>query len=424
MMTRRRWIASLASSIWLVVAATPAVMWGRATEAPPPPGIEAGHTATGSSASMHVSSSWTQTPRVVLWFEEDTGPQPPRDTEPGVLLVFVRTGCPHCADAKLFLANYAKDHPELRIVYRRVDEDPGAAADLVAVYRELGVWPPGVPTFVMNGQVIVGFRDAEHTGPALRELIEAGLPPRDQVETTLFGTISASRLGLPLFTIALGLLDGFNPCAMWVLLFLLSLLVHLQSRARMALIAGVFVLVSGAVYYAFMAAWLNVFLVIGMSAALRWTLGGVALAIGGVNVKDFFAWGRGFSLSIPAMAKPGLYARARSVLSGDTLGASLLAVAALATVVNVVELLCTAGLPAIYTAVLTQQALNPFAYYGYLGLYILGYVADDTVMVATAVVALGSRKLTERGGRWLKLLSGIVMLALGLVLIAWPDWLL
>jgi hypothetical protein len=161
-----------------------------------------------------------------------------------------------------------------------------------------------------------------------------------------------------------------------------------------------------------------------MSAALRWTLGGVALAIGGVNVKDFFAWGRGFSLSIPASAKPGLYARARSVLSGDTLGASLLAVAALAAVVNVVELLCTAGLPAIYTAVLTQQALNPLAYYGYLGLYIIGYVADDTVMVATAVVALGSRKLTERGGRWLKLLSGMVMLALGAVLIVWPDWLL
>jgi glutaredoxin len=124
-----------------------------------------------------------------------TGPQPPY-AEPGVLVVFVRTGCPHCADAKVFLADYAKDHPELRIVYRPVDEDPRAAADLVAVYEELGVWPPGVPTFVMNGHVLVGFRDAEYTGPALRELIEAGLPARNQVETALFGTLSASRLGL------------------------------------------------------------------------------------------------------------------------------------------------------------------------------------------------------------------------------------
>jgi hypothetical protein len=360
--------------------------------------------------------------------DQRSGPQaatdPPPYDEPGVLFVFVRAGCPHCADAKAFLAGYMKEHPELRVVYRSVDEDPQAAADLVALYQELGMWPPGVPTFVMKGQVLVGFGDAEQTGPALRELIEAGLPPRDQVETALFGTLSASRLGLPAFTIALGLLDGFNPCAMWVLLFLLSLLVHLQNRARMALIAGIFVLTSGVVYYAFMAAWLNVFLVVGMSAALRWTLGGAALAIGGLNIKDFFAWGRGMSLSIPESAKPGLYARARSVLSANTLATSLAAVVALAAVVNVVELLCTAGLPAIYTAVLTQQNLPPLAHYGYLGLYILGYVADDAVMVATAVSALGSRRLSERGGRWLKLLSGVVMLTLGVVLVARPHWLL
>jgi glutaredoxin len=353
-----------------------------------------------------------------------TDTPPPSSPTPGVLVVFVRAGCPHCADAKVFLADYVKEHPRLRVVYRRIDDEPDAAADLVALYEELGMWPPGVPTFVMNGQVLVGFSDAEHTGPALRELIEAGMPPRDQVQTTLFGTLSASRLGLPLFTIVMGLLDGFNPCAMWVLLFLLSLLVHLQNRARMALIAGIFVLTSGLVYYAFMAAWLNIFLVVGMSAALRWTLGGVALAIGGLNIKDFFAWGQGFSLSIPAAAKPGLYARARSVLSANSLATSLVAVAALAAVVNVVELLCTAGLPAIYTAVLTQQDLSLLAHYGYLGLYILGYVADDSVMVATAVLALGSGKLSERGGRLLKLLSGVVMLTLGVVLVAWPDWLL
>jgi hypothetical protein len=211
---------------------------------------------------------------------------------------------------------------------------------------------------------------------------------------------------------------------MWVLLFLLSLLVRLQSRRRMALIAGTFVLVSGAVYYAFMAAWLNVFLLVGMSAGLRWILGGVALAIGGFNVKDFFAWGRGFSLSIPAAAKPGLYARARAVLSADALLPSLVAVAALAAAVNLVELLCTAGLPAVYTAVLTQHNLGAPAHYAYLGLYILGYVADDSVMVATAVVALSSRKLTERAGRSLKLLSGVAMLVLGAVILLRPQWLM
>lgn len=102
---------------------------------------------------------------------------------------------------------------------------------------------------------------------------------------------------------------------------------------------------------------------------------------------------------------------------------SLPAVALLAIVVNFVELLCTAGFPALYTAILTQQELTPVAYYGYLGLYSLGYIADDTVMVAVAVIALGNRKLSARGGRWLKLLSGLVMLGLGMVMLLQPHWL-
>ena len=236
--------------------------------------------------------------------------------------------------------------------------------------------------------------------------------------------MTATRLGLPLFTLALGLLDGFNPCAMWVLLFLLSLLVRLRDRRRMAVIAGTFVAVSGIVYYLFMAAWLNVFLAVGLSAGVRWTLATFALVIGAVNIKDFFAFERGLSFSIPAGAKPGIYARVRAILRAPSIGMSLVGVTALAILVNFVELLCTAGLPALYTAVLTQHELSAAGRYAYLALYIVGYIADDALMVTLAVVALGQRKLTETTGRWLKLVSGSVMLALGLVLALRPGWLM
>jgi glutaredoxin len=340
------------------------------------------------------------------------------------LEVFVRDGCPHCADAKVYLARLARELPQLRIVYRPVDADPAARDDLVQRSRQAGVWPPGVPTFVYRDRVLVGFDDARHSGPAIRALTGRSAPGTGVVDTELFGTISASRLGLPLFTLALGLLDGFNPCAMWVLLFLLSLLVRVRDRRRMALVAGTFVLVSGAVYYAFMAAWLNVFLAVGLSNPLRIGLAVLALGIGAINLKDFVAFRRGPSLSIPESAKPGLYARMRSVLRAEALPASLVAVAALAVAVNFVELLCTAGFPAIYTAVLTQQHLGTAAHYAYLGLYILAYIADDALMVAIAVTTLGSRKMTERTGRWLKLVSGVVMLGLGVALLLRPDLLI
>jgi len=387
-------------------------------------GLTQSFMALANSARRWLLPALTLLLAVLPMAGEGAQPAAPESMQ-GTLIVFVRDGCPHCAAAKTYLAGLAREQPDLRIVYRPVDRDPAAREALRELFRKENLGPPGVPTFVWDGKALVGFHSAETTGRDLLALIGPARqqPPKDQVETRLFGKLSASALGLPLFTLALGLLDGFNPCATWVLLFLLSLLVRLQDRRRMALVAGTFVLVSGAVYYAFMAAWLNIFLVVGMSDALRWTLGGVALVIGGINVKDFFALGAGPSLSIPAAAKPGLYARVRTVLRAEALPASLFAVAALAVVVNFIELLCTAGFPAIYTAVLTQQQLSPAAHYAYLGLYIVGYIADDTLMVAAAVIALGSHKLTERAGQWLKLLSGVVMLALGVVMLVRPEWL-
>jgi hypothetical protein len=327
-----------------------------------------------------------------------------------------------------------------------------------------GAWPPGVPAFAVDGRLLaMGFDDEARTGRAIVQKLDATVvanaiadaseaarrsasagagaeagriagagvnaappapTPVPSVDHALLGTLSASHLGLPLFTLALGLLDGFNPCAMWVLLFLLSVLVRLQDRRRMALIAGTFVFVSAAVYYAFMAAWLNIFLAVGLTKHVRWALGTVALVIGALNLKDAVAWGRGPSLAIPDRAKPGLVARMRRAMQAPGLPASMLAVAGLAVVVNFVELLCTAGLPAIFTAVLSQHELSTAQHHAYLGLYILGYIADDALMVGVAVVALSSGKLGERGGRWLKLASGAVMLGLGAVLLLRPQWLM
>jgi glutaredoxin len=366
---------------------------------------------------------------VLLIFQSSmvTGEATPPLAKENILEVFIRDGCPHCAKAKAFLIELRGERPWLQIIYRSVDHDENARDDLVQHSQRAGVWPPGVPSFLFRDQLLVGFDNADHMGSVLASLVDQAVEHKetkpDHIETTLFGTLSVSNLGLPLFTLAIGLLDGFNPCAMWVLLFLLSMLIHLQDRKKMALIAGTFVIVSGAVYYAFMAAWLNIFLWVGLSTAIRWTLGGMALAIGGLNVKDFIAWKQGFSLSIPDSAKPGVYARMRAILAEERTLPALTAVTILAVMVNFIELLCTAGFPAIYTAILTQQDLNPITYQAYLGLYILGYLADDALMVGMAVMALSSHKLTERAGRLLKLISGLVMLGLGGMLIFHPEWL-
>lgn len=257
---------------------------------------------------------------------------------------------------------------------------------------------------------------------AVEDGAEPATPPAgDEITLPLLGTVRASELGLPLFTLAVGLVDGFNPCAMWVLLFLLSILVNLQSRWKIMAVAGTFVVVSGMAYFAFMAAWLNVVALLGFERPIQVVLGSLALVIGSIHVKDFFAFKKGITLSIPESAKPGIAARVRRIVMAENVWGAILGAITLAVLVNTLELLCTAGLPALYTAILHHQGIEGWSRYGYLGLYNAAYMFDDTLMLLLVVITLDKTRLQEKHGRWLKLLSGAFVLALGLIMLIKPD---
>jgi len=340
------------------------------------------------------------------------------------IVLWGHPGCPHCRAAHVWLEELRTRRPELVIVEHDVSQDAEALAELRRQSAAAGLDRVGLPTWSVRGELLVGFGSRSTTGRKIEALLDARAPPaarESAIELPWFGRVSAGSVGLPLFTLAVGLVDGFNPCAMWVLLFLLALLVNVESRVRMLAVAGSFVLVSGLAYFAFMAAWLNAFLLVGVSRAVQVLLGSIALVVGTVHVKDCFAPGAGPSLGIPEAAKPGIYARVRAIVRAESLPAALLGATLLAVLVNAVELLCTAGLPALYTQVLAQQGVGAWARYGYLALYNAAYVLDDSIMVGIAVVTLGRRKLQQRAGRGLKLLSGTAIAVLGLLLIFAPQ---
>ena len=155
----------------------------------------------------------------------------------------------------------------------------------------------------------------------------------------------------------------------------------------------------------------------------RSVLGAIGVLAGAVNIKDFWAFKRGISLSIPETARPRLYERIRRILQAENMTAALLGTVAFAALVQAVELLCTAGLPALYTRVLSQQQLEWWASYGYLVLYNIAYMLDDVVVLAIGVITLSRYRLQEREGRWLKLVSGLVMAGVGMILVLKPEWL-
>jgi len=355
-----------------------------------------------------------------------------------VVTLFWGEGCPHCEREKIFLKKLQQQYPGLAVRDYEVWKNKENGALYRQVLRSSGIRQAGVPATVVGAAVFMGFNDQTRTaiGDAIARCLREGCPDgvaelhrqrlspdarqEEAMTLPLLGSVDPAKVSLPVFTVVIGALDSFNPCAFFVLLFLLSLLIHARSRARMFLIGGIFVLVSGLIYFLFMAAWLNIFLVIGQITAITVAGGIVALLIGGINMKDFFLFKQGFSLVIPDSAKPKLFERMRGLLRAPTLPAMLTGTVVLAVSANAYELLCTAGFPMVYTRVLTLHRLTTFQYYQYLVLYNIVYVVPLAVIVEIITVTLGARKLTEWQGRQLKLVSGLMMLTLGGVLIADP----
>jgi hypothetical protein len=364
------------------------------------------------------------------WFGTDT------EGETTVRLYFFWTEtCPHCRRARPFVEGLAKEFGWLDVYSLPLSEDrPNAVALFLRMTEALGQTSPGVPAFAYCGRMVIGFGDAETTGADLREALVAchdrmsrsvtptPAPPQAvPITLPLFGPTDPGTVSLPLFTVMIAAVDAFNPCAFFVLMFLMSLLVHARKRRRMAVIGGIFVLTSGLLYFAFMAAWLNVFLLIG---ELKWvtTLAALfALVLAAINIKDYFWFKRGVSLGIPETAKPSLFARMRTLAVAESWPVLLLGSVMLAVAANTYELLCTAGFPMLFTRVLTMHEVSDFARYLYLALYNVVYVIPLLGIATAFLIAFRSRKLQEREGRTLKLLSGLMMLGLGLALLLIPQ---
>ncbi len=352
------------------------------------------------------------------------------------LLFFHGRGCPHCEKERQFLDKLQRSHPALRIKAYEVWYDKQNAALLSSLLQARGMRLTGVPVTFIDREVYIGFspeianriiraveqcNDGHCTDPRAQGTKQSGATgTTGLLNIPLLGRLDARAASLPVITVVIAALDSVNPCAFFVLLTLLGLLSHARSRNKMLLVGGVFVFFSGFIYFLFMAAWLNLFLVMGRVALLTTIAGAVALVIAAINIKDFFAFRKGVSLTIPERAKPRLYERMRSLLRSASLPAVLFGAAALAIAANAYELLCTAGFPMVYTRILTLRNLPLVVYYLYLLAYAVIYVLPLFLIVTLFTVTLGGRKLTEQQGRALKLLSGMMMLGLGAVLVLQP----
>jgi len=337
-------------------------------------------------------------------------------------------GCSHCEKQEPFNEKLANTHPSIQIIEHDATTPAGSAL-LSDKLAELGIEDePDFPITIFGNQVFGGWESEETTGRAIEEALQqclagncpppAGEEPGDGIVLPFWGEIVPGDYSFPALAVILGLVDGFNPCAMWVLVYLISIIATLRDRKRIWLIVGSFVLASGVLYFLFMTAWLNAFLLIGYVKPVTIVIGLVALGGGILQIREVVETKGAIVCKVTdEESRKKTMTRIQKIVSSPITLGTVAGIIILAFAVNSIEFVCSAAVPAIFTHVLSLASLTTFQYYGYILLYVLFFMLDDLVIFGTAAFALTS-SLGERYAKYFRPVGATILIILGLLLLS------
>ena len=254
----------------------------------------------------------------------------------------------------------------------------------------------------------------------------------DEVNKTLkthliLKKINVKNVSLPIIAILLGLVDGFNPCAMWILIFLITMLFNMKDRKKMWILGLTFILTSGIVYLMFMLAWLNLATFISKIAFIRLLIAVIALVVGLINVYKYIDSLKKKDEGCDVVDKKDrkkIMEKIISITHEKKFIIALLGIMVLAASVNIIELMCSIGIPLLFTQILAMNNLSTFSYMIYMFIYIFFFLIDDIVIFVISMVTLKVTGLSTKYTKYSHLIGGIIMLIIGLLLIIKPELLM
>ena len=352
----------------------------------------------------------------------DTSP-PPETVE---LIIFHGDGCPHCARMLAFLDDLEARVPELTVVRYEVWYDQANQVIFLDTLAQLGEEPSAVPTVVLGGRVYVGYSDA------LADRIEtvvvdltAGIAPdaRDDfvIDVPFAGSVNVGSRSLVGATVLIAFVDGVNPCSLWVLSMLMALVVHSGSRSRVFAVGGLFLLITSLLYGLYMLGAYSTLSIVGRQTWIRIAVALVAGIFGAFHLKEHWT-SKGPSVTIAADRKPGIFRRMRVLADPNrSLPATLGGTAVLAVGVSLLETPCTAGLPLLWTNLLSDRGVPAAGAVVLFLLYLLVFLIDELVIFGVVVVTMRATKIQEHQGQLLQLIGGTLMVTLAVAMVAAPH---
>jgi len=243
------------------------------------------------------------------------------------------------------------------------------------------------------------------------------------LETYIFGKINLKNLSLPIATILIAFVDGFNPCAMWILIFLITMLINMKDKKRLYILGSTFIITSGLVYFVFLSAWFNFFKLIGFVYWIKVIIGIIAIVSGFLHIKNALS-SKGGCHATNEKQRESIMTKIKKIVGEKSFGIALVGIITLAISVNLVEVVCSAGLPAIYTNLLSTIELSTFSYYLYLILYVIIFMLDDLLIFFIAIKTFEVTGIQQKYAKWSNLVGGIIILIIGIILILKPELLM
>ena len=362
--------------------------------------------------------------------------------------LFYQESCPHCHDEMEFINSIKDEYPTVDFVFYEISLNEMNYNFYNKVLKKTKINANGVPFTIIGTDYYVGFNEeiSKNIVESLNKFLEIGTIDiismvkndedlsdikyneniNENMSLPIIGEIDAKKVSLPLISIFIGMIDGFNPCAMWVLLFLIGMLFNMKDKKKMWILGITFLTTSAILYLFIMMAWLKVALSFNTVLWLRILIALIALIAGGINIISYLKNIKkddGCKI-VDEKKRKKIFSKIKKITLEKRLILSIIGIITLAISVNLVELACSAGLPLMFTQILSFNNLSMFEYMFYMFLYILFFLIDDIIIFVIAMKTLSIKGISSKYGKYSNLIGGIIMILIGILMIFKPEWLM
>ncbi len=365
------------------------------------------------------------------------------------IYLFYGDGCPHCKDEEKWFETYLKKNDFIKMHRYEIWYDKENQEKYSKVHDILNDTSSGIPYLIIGETVITGF-DEEITPERIKNAIEyySNVKYKDKVgiylgivedkneedtktnyqeneiDIPILGKQKIKEVSIGLSAIIIGLVDGFNPCAMWILLFLISMLLGMKNRKRMWALGITFLVSSALVYFLFLISWLNLAIFLNKILYIRFAIAFVAVLFGVLQIISFIFKKDDGCEVVDTKNRKKIIKSIQKIVKEKSFILALLGIVLLAVSVNIIELLCSLGLPVMFTQILTINEVGKFGQILYSLLYILFFMIDDIIIFIIAMKTLEIKAISNKYGKYSHLIGGIIMVVIGILMIYKPEWLM